>query len=167
MNPVHIHLFLNHVPVVGTIVGLLLLAAAFAMKSADLKRASLGIFVAMALVAVPVFLTGEPAEERIEDLAGVSKGRIEEHEEAARFALIGMELLGAVALAGLVVFRRAPRIAGGLTAASLVFGLLVSGVVARAANLGGQIRHSEIRGTGPGEPEGDGGDRDERGGERR
>jgi hypothetical protein len=48
-----------------------------------LKRISLGIFIIVALLAIPAYLTGEPTEELVENLPGVSKSSIEQHEEAA------------------------------------------------------------------------------------
>jgi hypothetical protein len=33
---------------------------------------------------IPAYLTGEPTEELVENLTGVSKSSIEQHEEAAR-----------------------------------------------------------------------------------
>lgn len=69
----HLHLLLNHVPVIGTLLGLLLLLVAFGRKSEELKKVTLGLFVLIALVTVPVYLTGEPAEEMIENIPGISK----------------------------------------------------------------------------------------------
>jgi beta-lactamase regulating signal transducer with metallopeptidase domain len=73
MNWAHIHLLLNHVPVLGTIFGLALLGYAVLKRSEALKRAALGVFVAVALLALPVYFTGEPAEEAVQSAAGVSK----------------------------------------------------------------------------------------------
>ena len=84
MTLVHLHLVLNHVPVVGTFVGIALLLVALARRSRELTLASFGVFVASAAVTVPVYLTGEPAEDRVERLAGVSGAVIERHEERRR-----------------------------------------------------------------------------------
>ena len=62
MNATHLHLMLNHIPVLGTVFGLGLLVFALWRKSEELKKAALGIFLIVALLAVPVYLTGEPAE---------------------------------------------------------------------------------------------------------
>lgn len=106
MNPAHWHLMLNHVPVLGTAFGMALIAWALVRKSEELKRVSLGVFVIIALLAIPAYLTGEPAEEIVEHLPGVSEASIEEHEDAAKFAFAGVLVLGAPALGGLVIFRR-------------------------------------------------------------
>ena len=145
MDSTHMHLLLNHIPVIGTLVGLLLLVVALARRSDELKQASLAIFVVGALVAVPAYLTGESAEELVEHLAGVSESLIERHEDAAQLALAAAGLLGVFALSGLVLLRRSTSAASRVVVATLVLAVATSGLMARAANLGGQIRHTEIR----------------------
>ena len=146
MNPVHLHLMLNHVPVLGSVFGLLLLGAALLRKSRELQKVSLAVCVIAAAVAIPVYFTGEPAEERIEHLPGVAKAIIEEHEEAAVVALASILALGAVAAAGLIVFRGQRSIPRWFVNASLIMALVTVGLMLRTANLGGKVRHTEIRG---------------------
>ena len=88
MNWAHIHLLLNHLPVIGTIFGVLRLLFAWLRKSEELKRVSLGVFVLTALLALPVYFTGEPAEKVVERLPVVAEPLIERHENAALFALL-------------------------------------------------------------------------------
>lgn len=146
MDWVHVHLLLNHVPVVGTIIGLLLLLAAVVRKSDELKKASLIIFVITALVAIPVFLTGEPAEELTENLPGVSEAVAEKHEDSALLSLIAAEFLGAVSLLGLILLWRSRQtVARWVVALALAASLATAGLMGWTANLGGQIRHTEIR----------------------
>ena len=144
MNPAHLHLVLNHLPPVGVLFGILLLVAASYRKSDELTRAGLGLFVVVALLAFPTYFTGEPAEDAIGHLPGVSKDLIETHEDAALTTLIAVEILGVVSLLGLAAYRRhAPP--KWFVAASLALSILVGGMLGRTADLGGQIRHSEIR----------------------
>jgi uncharacterized membrane protein len=144
MSLVHLHLFLNHVPVIGTLVALFLFAAAIFLREAVSMRFALGFSVAIALVAVAVYFTGEPAEEAVEKLAGVSERIIEQHEEAAELSTIAMSMFGALALVALVIFRkrRMPRWVG---AAGFAGTIVLSALMGWTANLGGQIRHTEIR----------------------
>ena len=145
MNWAHIHLSLNHLPVVGTIFGVLLLLLALVRKSEELKRVSLGVFVFTALLALPVYFTGEPAEKVVEHLPGVAEPLIERHEDAALFALLMAGGAGVVALAGLILFRRAEKLPGWIVAATLVLSIATSGLMGWTANRGGRIRHTEIR----------------------
>jgi uncharacterized membrane protein len=145
MNWAHLHLLSNHIPVLGTLFGLLLLAWGMIRRSASLQRAALATFFVAALVAIPVFLTGEPAEEAVEHLAGTAEGAIETHEDAALLSLISVELLGVIAVLS-VIWRRASG-SRFVTRAALVMSVVTAGLMARTANLGGKIRHAELRGA--------------------
>ena len=144
MNGAHIHLILNHVPVLGTLFGLLLLAYALFRKNKDLMKVSLVIFVLAGLFAGAVYLSGEQAEEIVEHLPGVSESIIEAHEDAGLYALVSAIVLGVVSLFGLWRFFRKPLPTGFATTA-LLLALATSGVMAWTATLGGQINHPEIR----------------------
>jgi hypothetical protein len=161
MSPVHLHLILNHVPVIGTLIGLCLLAYAVLRKNDGLVRVCLGMFAVLAAVALATFLTGEPAEEAVEGLAGVSEAIMEQHEEAARLATIALGVLGVLSMGVLLRFRRGtlPRQAGMLLLAAA---LVPAAMMAWTANLGGQIRHSEIRAESVSPPPSLAGEADER-----
>ena len=144
MNPAHAHLVLNHLPFLGALFVATLLAVSVARKSSELARVSLYFAVATSLLAIPTYFTGRFAEEIVESLPEVSEIIMEDHEEAALFALVALELCGALAIAGLIAFRQAevPK----WFAISVLVGLVVSfGLTAWTANLGGQIRHTEAR----------------------
>ena len=145
MDPLHLHLYLNHVPVVGAIGCVLLLAAGLVRQSRDVMAAALVALLLVALVAIPVYLTGEPSEERAESIAGVSEANIERHEDAAKVAFIGIELTGVIALVSLIIwwFRQSPLLAP--IVVTLAVALISAILIARAAALGGEIRHSELR----------------------
>ncbi len=144
MNYAHLHLILNHIPVLGTIFGLLILAFGFIRKSDEVKQTALGIFILSALMTIPVYLTGEPAEEIVENLAGVSEAIIDQHEDWAYYALILMEITGALALLNLIFFHRS--FAKKFLVVTTLSSIIAVGSIIWTANLGGQIRHSEIRG---------------------
>jgi hypothetical protein len=74
----------------------------------------------------------------------VSHDAIEEHEDAALWAIIAMESAGVVALVSLVLARRRGTVPRGALIATLVVSLWAASVVARTAQLGGMIRHTEI-----------------------
>src|SRR5574341_309884 len=155
LNLAHIHLLLNHVPVLGTIFGLALLVYALAVKSEGLKKLSFGLFFLMALAALPVYFTGEPAEEIVEDQAGISKPLIERHEGAALASLLAVEVAGLLGLAGLVLSKRGRVAPRGVAVATAGIGLVATILIGRTARLGGQIHHEEIRAGAQAAPSGD------------
>ena len=145
MNLAHLHLLLNHFPTIGMIVGLGLYVVAILAKSDHLKRAGLGVFFCIALLSIPTFATGTAARLALAKSPEVSVAMIDTHETAAFVALGFMELMGALAWWGLWQYRRLSRLPQGTMAAILVAGLVTFGLMARAANIGGEIRHPEIR----------------------
>jgi hypothetical protein len=144
MNAVHLHLMLNHLPVIGSAIGVLLLAVALARRSGELTKVALGLFALLGVAAVAVFLTGEPAEDVVEKLPGFSHAITEEHEEVALVATIALGAFGALAVALLAAFRRRalPRWAA---VGSLLGALAICAIMGYTAFLGGQIRHTEVR----------------------
>lgn len=151
MNLAHLHLVLNHLPVLGTGFGLALLIFGLWRRSDELKKTALGVLALVALAAVPVYLTGEPAEELVETVPGVSKPAMERHERAASVSFTGVLVIGVAATAGLVFFRRGKALPRWFAMPMVASVMVVAGLMAWTANLGGQIRHTEIQGGSGGE----------------
>ena len=145
MNAAHLHLLLNHIPVIGIPISGVLLVLAVATKQQAQVRIALGFTVVLALLTVPVYLSGEPAEEIVEDLPGVPHAVLEEHEEIAEVTFVVTEVLGALALLGLALAWKRGKVPKPLAYGSLVLVLIASSLLARTAYSGGQIRHTEIR----------------------
>jgi uncharacterized membrane protein len=145
MDATHLHLLLNHFPIVGTIIGIGILAYGLFSKNNSIKKIALSIFIIMAIITIPVFLTGEGAEETVEHLQGVSEELIEEHEELAEKAIWLMMVLGILSLTSLYAMAKNKPFAKMLTIISFMVSLATFGFFAKVGNLGGQIRHTEIR----------------------
>jgi hypothetical protein len=158
MSLAHVHLLLNHFPTIGMVMAIGLLLAAVIRKSDELSRTSLFAFVGIALLTIPTYVTGNAAREEIcktpqnspadacpEPYPGVSEAAAEAHETAALPALALMEITGAFAWLGLWQFRRSSRLSGRLVAVTMSCALATLGLAARAALLGGEIRHAELR----------------------
>jgi hypothetical protein len=145
MDLTHIHLLLNHFPTIGMIIGGGLFLLALIMNSDDLKHASLVVILGIALISIPTYMSGNGAQAAIRALPGVSKSLIGAHEGAALEAMAFMEVLGAFAWLGLWQFRRLARIPNWNLAVVLLLILVTFGLMTRASNLGGEIRHAEIR----------------------
>ena len=145
MSAAHFHLMLNHIPLLGLVFGAVLLAYGLWRGAEDVQKASLGLLAVAGLSAIAVYLTGEPAEEIVEGLAGVSHDAIEAHEEWGWYALIAGIATGAVALGTLLAGWMRERLGRGAVILTLVLALLSSGLIGYTANLGGKISHPELR----------------------
>ena len=145
MDLAHLHLLLNHFPTIGTIMGGGLFVLSLITNSDDLKRASLVVLLGISLIAIPTYISGNGAQDAVKSLPGVSKTLIETHEGAALVALGFIEVTGAFAWLGLWQFRRLARVPNWNLAVILVLTAVSLGLMARASNLGGEIRHGEIR----------------------
>jgi len=141
----HLHLLLNHFPIIGTIVGVGLFLTSLVAKTEDVRLSSLVVFVAMALLTIPAFITGVGAQEKIVSDAGISNDLIQRHEGSAELSVWFMEVTGALAVIALWQSPRRRTPVRWNTFAILIFSLLTAGLMARTGNTGGEIRHSEIR----------------------
>lgn len=144
MSQVHLHLLITHLPIFGSIIGALVLGYGLWTKSNQTKNAAYFIYIISAIGAGIAYLTGEGAEEAVENLQGVSENMIELHEDSALYALISLIVLGVFSLLALfVTYKNSSHIKTAATI-TLVVSLISFGLVARTGYLGGQIRHSEI-----------------------
>ena len=140
----HLHLLVNHAPVLGTLFALALLAASFLFAPDVLRRAALVTLVGCGVAAAAANYTGEPAEDAIRGFPGVRREVIHEHEEMGEKAFIISVALGVLSLVALVRWRRIPVPRGasvGLLAATAFAG----GAMLYTSLLGGRIRHTEVR----------------------
>lgn len=160
MNSAQMHLAFTHVPVLLSLVGLTMLIVALVKKNSTLTKTSYVIILIAGFGALPVFLTGEGAEQTIEHAPGVSESLIERHEDVASAAMIAIAAAGVLALAALLSFKWffAARILKPLV---LLLAITSGGLMAQTAHLGGQIRHTEIRNGAAVQNEADGAGQDE------
>jgi uncharacterized membrane protein len=86
MNSAHLHLLFNHVPILASAFGLVLLAWGLLRRSDPVARVGLATLVLAAVFAIPAYLTGGAAEHLVEDLPGIADATIHPHEDAALFS---------------------------------------------------------------------------------
>jgi hypothetical protein len=142
----HLHLMLNHVPVIGAPLLLLLLTIGLVRGSRELVTVSLVLVVGLAVVTGVVYLSGEPAEELVKHASWFSEALAEEHEDQATVSLVAVLATGVLAGAALAL-RGRPR--GGLWLPRVAWGglALSTALLGWTAWSGGQIRHEEVRAT--------------------
>lgn len=160
MNQAHIHLLITHLPIFGSILGGLVLVHGIWTKSNHTMVAAYNLFILSAIGAGIAYLTGEGAEEAVENIQGIAEATIEKHEDFALFALISLIILGIASLLGLLVTYSKSIMTRTVAFVVLFIALVSFALVARTGYLGGQIRHTEVHSnnqlnTTPQETEGD------------
>lgn len=104
MNPVWLHLLVNHIPIIATAVAVLIVVIGFAIKNNTVRKVGLVLYVVCGLTVYVANFTGEPAEDKIEHMDGISKKQIHAHEEAAELMVTLTSV--AIALALLHLFNK-------------------------------------------------------------
>lgn len=145
MTAAHFHLALNHIPLIGILFGAALLAYGLWRGEESVQKASLGLLAVAGLSALAVYLTGEPAEDIVEGLAGVSHDAIEAHEALGAYALVAGLLTGGASLAALIAGAARSRLIRWTVVLALALAVISTGLIGYTASLGGKISHPELR----------------------
>ena len=149
MNQAHFHLLINHLPIMGTVVGIIVLLGGYVLNNQTVKRTALGIFILSSIGIIPARYTGEGAEDIVEDLPGISRKLIHNHEDFA--ALFGWSLLVVAILSLIAIYldlknKNTSKIFYLLT---MVLAIITIVLAKQTATSGGEIRHTEIRNNNP------------------
>lgn len=144
MNGAHLHLLLNHLPVLGSLFSLCWLIYGLCCHEKKIILAALISLVIAAASSVPAYLTGEEAEHVVEPIVGINQQALDSHEDMAEIAWWTLLMSGAMALGTLTAARKKPEFPLVLGWVNAVLLALAFVLMARTAYLGGHIRHSEI-----------------------
>lgn len=148
MNLAHLHLVMNHVPTIGSVAALGVLLLGYARRNDHLKHVGLEVLFIVALLTLPVYVSGVAGFYEIKSRPEVSADAVRIHQDVALFGFSWMMLAGFAAWSALWTWRRHGRPGRGLVPASTVLLVIALVVMGRAANLGGDIRHPEIAAAG-------------------
>ncbi|NEN22217.1 hypothetical protein G3O08_01700 [Cryomorpha ignava] len=147
MNAAEIHLAINHLPIAATLFGLLILIGGMLVKSGMVRKTGLVLLIAAGLFTIPTVLTGENAEDIIENVVpdeGIHD-IIHEHEEmaeSARWVSLGVSLLAILAFYFTHAKKAPARLFTIITLIAATGSMVYLGNV---ASTGGEIRHTETR----------------------
>jgi len=144
MNGAHFHLLVNHLPITCTMLGLLVFGFGLLLKNDTVIKTSLFIIAATALLAIPALLSGEGAEEIIEELPGVSHDLIHEHEEKGELYVWFSCILASISMFAVWAVSTAKGYRQAILWLTFGFGLATAFLAAQVGNSGGIIRHPEI-----------------------
>ncbi|WP_220195338.1 hypothetical protein [Ktedonospora formicarum] len=145
MTLAHVHLLVNHFPILGTLFIMALFIIALVFRSTLMQKVSLWFLVVIALLTAVAYATGDKAEAAVQGLPGISEQIIHLHANVARIGLILMFITGVIALWGAVFYRKHHKLPRLLLITVLIVLLLNTALFAYVGFLGGQIHHQEIR----------------------
>ena len=145
MNDAHLHMIVNHFPIIGTIFGLGVLIAGIALKNKTIKNTAYSLFVIAAIFAAVSMGTGDGAEEMVEDIPNIGRKIIHNHEEMAEKLAIVLYLLGVISLIGVYTNIKNHSKAGLVSLIALIISLGSVFLAKETGTSGGEIRHTEIR----------------------
>ncbi|MGE0552909.1 MAG: hypothetical protein AB7R55_05720 [Gemmatimonadales bacterium] len=143
-NWAHLHVMINHLPIIGLPLVTLLLVIGMGRRSRELVATAAALTVLLGAGSLLVKHSGEEAEEVVEELSWADRQVIHNHEEAGEKATLAAL---ATALVAVVVGARAiGQAVLGLTGPALLLVMLLgsSGLMAWTALEGGEIRHDEF-----------------------
>ena len=144
MDWVQIHLALNHIPVIGIPLLVIMLIAGWWRKSDELIRVTLWSVLFLAAAAIAIKFTGDFAAEQF-GRGPEAKAFITRHEEAGDQVTTAVFVLGLIVATGLWLARGKKPIAKWILILVVAAGLVTSLLYARSAHTGGQISHPELR----------------------
>lgn len=147
MNDAHLHMVVNHFPIIGTILGLGILITGMILKNYSVKNTAYSLFIIAAIFAFFSMATGEGAEEIVEDMATIGHEIIHEHEEMAEKLAIVLYLLGIVSIVGLYTNFKNNAKANLVSYLVVVIAAVAVFLAQQTGTTGGEIRHTEIRET--------------------
>ena len=145
MNDAHLHMVVNHFPIIGTILGLGILILGMILKNNSVRNTAYCLFVVAAVFAAFSMGTGEGAEELVEDMPTIGKQIIHEHEEMAEKLAIVLYILGVISIGGLFLSYKKHAKAKLVSYAAVVVAVVGVFFAQLTGTTGGEIRHTEIR----------------------
>jgi uncharacterized membrane protein len=145
MNEAHLHMVVNHFPIIGTILAIGILIAGLLSKNRSIINTSYVLFVIGAIFGILSMNTGEGAEELVEDMPGIGWKIIHEHEELAEKMALLLDILGVLSLVGFYLQFKKNAKEKLVSYIILLIGIASLFVIQKVGTSGGEIRHTEIR----------------------
>jgi uncharacterized membrane protein len=143
-NTAHLHLLVNHFPIIGTAMVVIVMGYGVIINDDKFKKFGLFLLIFIALITFLVFYTGEKAAGIVKGLEGVTEENIEPHAKFADLSYKAMEITGIISAICLIIFRKGKGIPVWLGIVLLLLIIAVNLMMAYTGHLGGKINHFEI-----------------------
>ncbi len=147
MNDAHLHMVVNHFPIIGIILGLGVLIIGVVLKNKTVINTAYGLFIVGAIFAALSMATGDGAEEMVENFPNIGKQIIHEHEEIAEKLALVLYILGVVSLIGWYLNIKNHSKAALVSFLAITLAIVGVFLAQQTGTTGGEIRHTEIRPT--------------------
>lgn len=145
MNDAHLHLAVNHFPIIGLLFGIGIVITGIILKNNSVKNTAYFVFIIAAIFGAFSMKTGEGAEELVENLPGIGHDIIHEHEEIAEKFILLLYATGIGALISLIASYKNYKFSTIATYCTLALALISGFLAKNVGTTGGEIRHTEIR----------------------
>jgi hypothetical protein len=125
---------MNHVPTIGSVAALGVLLLGYARRNEHLKHVGLEVLFIVALLTLPVYVSGVAGYYEIRARPEVSVDAVKLHQDVALFGFGWMMIAGFVAWTALWTWRRHGRPGRGLVPAATLLLAMAGGTVAPAGD---------------------------------
>jgi hypothetical protein len=150
-TPAHLHLAINHVPIIGLAVACLPILIGILFKGRSALASGLLAVILCAGTMPAIMETGEAAQESFADgsidpgMDASGKAAFREHSGRAKFTAPVVYATGLLAVIALLALIKFPHEAGVIGWAVMIGALLSIMLSIWTAEAGGRIRHTEFR----------------------
>jgi hypothetical protein len=143
----HLHILLNHLPSLGSLVVLGLYVLSFYQRNERLQHGCIVAFLSLALLSIPTYISGAASRWALQDRTDVDvlRGLIFAHQDAALIAFAFIGVTGCFCWFALWQKRRFDHVPQWNLMTILVLGIFAVATMIRTGSIGGRISHPEIR----------------------
>lgn len=140
MTITYFHLLINHLPIIGSLLGGLVLAHGMGTKSIQTNIAAYYIFILSAVGAILAYLSGVSVNNSVDN---IQVDLISIHKKFAVYALVSLIIQGVVSLIILYVIYKKISYSSLLEKTIMLLCIISFVLVARTGYLGNLIRHHD------------------------
>jgi hypothetical protein len=128
-RPEYIHVTLNYLPIYGTILGALALAISLVLRSRTAQITALILTLIAGVSAYPVLVSGQRAYKTIRGMSDdAGADALDEHMDRAEKTIGAFYFMAVLALAGLLVSFKWPKVGLPLAAVTLAVTVICAGI---------------------------------------
>jgi hypothetical protein len=145
-NPAYLHVILNHLPIIGMVMGIIALLVGLFLRQPAALVPGLAVVLIAGISAWPVYETGSAAYKSIRKISDYeSSDWLDEHMDRADQTIWVFYATAGLACLAIGLPKRWAAAGVPLATASLLAAVICTGVSGYIAIPGGLVRHAEFR----------------------